>query len=232
MIRNELIKKVELLSEENLQELLRFATFLKDKDTEAANLLSFFYHIERYALHDLKKLLSTADYDSPYGRFAVSIAQLNFSLLDIFGFLISDDNRLEDTEKNVKQGLQTFFDNHLDQLKIDVLVKIYRNGVVHSFFPKICSIRNTSDDDRILIQNESVWDLNVHPLSKLLLEGIENYIEVARGNSITLFHLTKRYAIIIESQEKAFVRYSGGLSKNKANTNKVETTTRPVTRPI
>lgn len=224
MLRDKLNNKIDLLSEENLEEVLSFASFLKNKDEEVADLLLFFDLIKKYALYDLEQLRLKANYDeNGYGRFAVSIAQSIFSLLDLFGFLISENNKLEDTNGNIKMGLQYFFDKDIKQHHFSILIDIYRNGIMHSYFPKMCSIRN-HDDQHILFQYENKWDLNVHLFSRLLTEKLILYIDSVKSDSRKLFYLTRRYSNLIDYQNKAFNRHKSNLSNQNVNEISSETT--------
>ncbi len=230
-IREELNDKIELLSEAGLRELVHYASFLKNKDEEVASLLSFFEHVKIYALHDLEQLRIKANYDdSGYGRFTVSIAQSIFSLLDLFGFLISESNRLEDTGRNIGVALQIFFSGDIKSHERGILIDIYRNRIMHSYFPKMCSIRN-DDDELILIQNGDVWDLNVHSFSKKLVNIVNAYIQSAQKDSVKLFPLTQRYSKLIYYQEKSFEKHNSNLSKYYTPQPEITTTLLPRDTP-
>lgn len=220
---------IDSLSGEDLEQLHEYSRFLLTKEKESSELIAFFEHMQKYALFDLEQLRVKANYEGRFGRLAVSIAQSIFSLLDLFGFLISDDNRLEDTKGNIKIALQLFFEKEIKQHQMDVLIDIYRNGVMHTYFPKMCSIRN-ENDEHILLQNGDIWDLNVHLFSKLLIERLNDYIEFTKKDSKLTFHLTRRYSKFVHHQEKSFEKYNSNLSK--ANATQLEiTTTFPISLP-
>jgi len=60
----------------------------------------FFDSIERDAIFDLNRMLDLVDYSNSQGRLAVPIALTIFSLLDLFGFIVSKDNDVNQTSKN------------------------------------------------------------------------------------------------------------------------------------
>lgn len=81
----------------------------------------FTNRIEEDAIHDLNLMIEVVDYDNSQGRLAVPIALTIFSLLELFGFLISKDNDIKQTGKNLRIAFETFFPKEVKQHERDML---------------------------------------------------------------------------------------------------------------
>jgi hypothetical protein len=151
--------------------------------------LQYFEYVDAYALRDLERMLESADYSSQYHRLAVPIAQSCFSLLDISGFLLRDlgshsnpANELKNSSMNIERSLSLFFSGKLSQIERNVLIQLYRNGSVHTFFPKYVGIHNTLGGP-ILVKKNGIYNLNVNPLCTLLIQRLRELFNDFQANS-------------------------------------------------
>ena len=102
---------------------------------------------------------------------------LLFSIIDVIGFLLSTENKLSNTTKNFK-----FFFSHLKLSRQEelILVKLYRHGMVHSFFPKKkfgVSYFSKNPEDELYFMVNGIITLNVNFLIKITKLRFESILE-------------------------------------------------------
>ncbi|TDE08063.1 hypothetical protein [Dyadobacter psychrotolerans] len=174
------------------------------------NIREYFNHIDEYALKDLEKMLECADYTSNYKRLAVPIALTCFSLLDMLGFLIMDFGEgpieMTKTVRNIKCSINYIFPNNFNDEQIRHLVKLFRDGASHEFFPKKAAICNDKYDEEIL-KTENFYFLNVHPLAKKIIE------KFSKEELIRLLYSDKKNTIIRNFEH--YIKELENLSSNK-----------------
>lgn len=189
--------------------------------------------IEMYALYDLNQMLAKAEYESgAFGRLAIPIALTTFSLLDLFGFLTRENiNKrtsasIKDTKGNISWSLELFFSNSLETDEKEIIIEIYRHGVVHSFFPKLSNIRN-SKDGPMLSQNGTTCDFNVYPFSKIFIDEVKRFALKAKDDIETLKVIYSRLQLLQSEQSKAVMPIKEKILRLKYY-NPITTTTQPV----
>ena len=137
--------------------------------------IEFVAYYEKYLIGDIDTMMEKADQESEGNQMAVPITFSIFSCLDIFGYLIrntkDDYELLHDTTVNIATSLlwSNFEFPEFDIKKVHDLeiknrnkqpayvefrktvlfefINIYRNGIMHTFFPKDFSISNKKYDE-------------------------------------------------------------------------------------
>jgi len=129
--------------------------------------LSFFdVEIEQFILGDLEIL----SYIRPHpktqlGGCAVPQAMLIFSVLDLLGFLVDDSPNA--CKSKTTKNLQVIFSSELGlfpktyQAETDVLVKLFRHGVMHQFFSKASGIGKYGLLHRCILSSGHTPTLNI-----------------------------------------------------------------------
>lgn len=114
-----------------------------------------------------------------------------------------------------------------------MLIDIYRNGAVHSFYPKECSIRNDNKNIEILSYGNDIYHLNVNPLAVLLIERFRNYVSDSGRDHNEVKRLTKRINTLLSVQRIDFEKHKSNLPNfNTSHTSQSEiTTTFPISSP-
>lgn len=115
---------------------------------------------------------SSYDFDSSLARCAVPMAMTLISTIQFFGMLLNSTGAYSDNfDKNVK----TFLDygtHDLHPTEKELLRAVYRNGMMHSFFPKgnNVEIEFNSTSERILfVKKGSIISMNVMALYDIVL---------------------------------------------------------------
>lgn len=135
----------------------------------------FIKYYEKYLIGDIDAMMEKADQESKGNQMAVPITFSIFSCLDIIGYLIrntkDDCKLLKDTTVNIATSLlwSNFGFPEFDIKKVHDLnmknrnnqavyvefretllfkfIDIYRNGIMHTFFPKEFSISNKKENE-------------------------------------------------------------------------------------
>lgn len=129
--------------------------------------------IDLYVVTDLKSLLSIELDERGFGGCAVPLAQTLFAFLDVTGFLLRSDPsaKKSETSSNIYALLESkLFLPTEYQAERERLVKLFRHGVVHQFFPKASGICRGGDAPLITIQGVPV--LNVDRFARDVLAAI------------------------------------------------------------
>ncbi len=142
--------------------------------------LGFFSsEVSMYILQDIDKLTNEIRPDKETGLrgCTVPLAMMLFAVIDLFGYLSRDDAtpRKTDTMGNFKYlmseriGLfpQIYSDN------CEKIVKLFRHGLIHQFFPKASGIAKASSRYPLIFESSGIPNLNVDVLSKDVFEALE-----------------------------------------------------------
>lgn len=121
-----------------------------------------------------------------------------FAAIDILGFLLRESKHYERTQKNFNSFFKT--NNTISQLEINVLTEIYRNGLAHSYFPKLnaaIAYRSEYPTDKLFFKDKKILILNVKCLLSTVKEKLQDII-----NDESLYpNMEKQYKILIEDYE-------------------------------
>lgn len=130
--------------------------------------IEFVAYYEKYLIGDIDTMMEKADQESEGNQMAVPITFSIFSCLDIFGFLIRNEEKDPiKIEKEFKKnntlnivyailkwngfGFPEFdIQNVPNKSNNEILfrfIDIYRHGIMHTFFPKDFSISNKKEDE-------------------------------------------------------------------------------------
>ena len=118
----------------------------------------FVAYYEKYLIGDIDTMIEKADQEGIGNQMAAPITFSIFSCLDIFGFLMRNE---ENVEKNIKPELTkskqnisysilkwNYFGFSNDETDMILkFIEIYRHGIMHTFFPKDFSISNKKEDE-------------------------------------------------------------------------------------
>jgi hypothetical protein len=139
--------------------------------------LSFFdAEVSMYILKDIEKLNEIRpDKDGLCGC-TVPLALMLFAVVDFFGYLTRDDvnPRKGDTVGNFKYLLSKkadFFPKIYDD-NCDRVVKLFRHGLMHQFFPKASGIAKAGNK-QLIFESSGISNLNVDVLSKDVKEALD-----------------------------------------------------------
>jgi len=148
--------------------------------------------ISFYVLPDVERLTHEIRPDSNGQRgCTVPLAMMLFSIIDFFGFLMRDDKNARKTEtlRNFEYLISKsgYFPKVYSEGKnCEKLVKLFRHGIVHQFFPKACGISKAGIKCPLIYENSSGTKktpiLNVDILSKDLVDAISKIQEVISEN--------------------------------------------------
>ena len=139
--------------------------------------LGFFDNeVSMYILKDIDKLNEIRpDKDGLCGC-TVPLAMMLFAIIDFFGYLTRDDvnPRKPDTLGNFKYLLSEkagFFPKIYDD-NCDKIVKLFRHGLIHQFFPKASDIAKAGLGNPLIFESSGISNLNVDVLSKDVKEAL------------------------------------------------------------
>ncbi len=129
-----------------------------------------------------------------------------FATIDILGFLLNFE--ADEVFKNNTKNTTYFFEYvkntfPLTPKEIEVLIKVFRNGLAHTYFPKLgmeISYHSTNPKNKMFFKNENSNSivLNVNHLEEIVRATICKIIE---DNSLDE-KLDKRYGIIVNAYER------------------------------
>lgn len=110
-------------------------------------------------------------------RATIPFTLMIFSCMDILGFIVRNGNKNShrETQKNIEEFYR-FISPMPTQNEINCLVKLFRHGLMHNYFPKLAqSISYHSENPSTLFfDDNSGICLNVNILEKHLEEGFMN----------------------------------------------------------
>lgn len=164
----------------------------------------FVEYYEKYLIGDINAMMEKADQENNVDEFrnqlAVPITSAIFSILDVFGFLIRNDENDESKVKiefkknnslNIAYAILKWngfgfpeydiqnLPNKTDNDELFKFINIYRHGIMHTFFPKAFSISNVKEgESRELfykIDNDLVFNVRKFYLClKSFIESFKN----------------------------------------------------------
>ncbi|MGD0842833.1 MAG: hypothetical protein ABSA06_00490 [Geobacteraceae bacterium] len=150
--------------------------------TTHPNLCSFFtYSVNDYILPDLKRLreeIRPNQDEKGLQGCTVPTAMFAFSILDLVGFLMRPDNtaKRDETTKNISYMLSVtagLFPAEYEPSS-EVLIKLFRHGLMHQVFPKACGIAKTppSLNLPLIFYQSNTPNLNVDRLVDDLVKAL------------------------------------------------------------
>lgn len=152
-----------------------------------------------YVLPDVERLTNEIRPDSKNQRgCTVPLAMMLFSLIDFFGFLMRDDKDADkrETLKNFQYLLSKsgyFPKIYSENKNCEKIVKLFRHGVIHQFFPKASGISKAGLNCPLIFEDVSgatkIPILNIDVLSNDLVDVISKIkedINKAKENNIEL----------------------------------------------
>jgi hypothetical protein len=136
-------------------------------DRKKERVLSFFdVEIGQFILGDLDVLAHIRPHPSTQsGGCTIPQAMLIFATLDLLGFLVNDDPNASKT--NTAKNYQVIFSSDLGlfpeeyQVATDVLVKLFRHGIVHQFFSKASAMGKFNTSMPHILRSGTVPCLNI-----------------------------------------------------------------------
>jgi hypothetical protein len=154
----------------------------EEMDTKKERVLSFFdVEIGQFILGDLDVLAHIRPHPSTQlGGCTVPQAMLIFAALDLLGFLVNDDPNACKTK--TAKNYQAIFSSDLGLFPVkyeaatDVLVKLFRHGVVHQFFSKASGMGKFNLSIPFILRSGAVPCLNIDRLT----EDFTNAVRVLR----------------------------------------------------
>ena len=138
--------------------------------------LGFFdTEVSMYILKDIDKLDEIRPDEDGLGGCTVALAMMFFSVIDFFGYLTRDDSnpKKTDTLGNFKYLLSEkagFFPKIYED-NCDRIVKLFRHGLIHQFFPKASGIAKAGSYP-LIFDSSGIPNLNVDVLSKDVKESL------------------------------------------------------------
>ncbi len=139
--------------------------------------------ISKYLIPEIKGLASKRQNADGYEGYAVPLALTLFALIDVLGFLLRKEDangnkpKPEETGKNFEALLAEsnyFSETYSEGKTWSILLKIFRNGIVHTLFPKVSGIAKHGAK-QLITENpgDCKFTLNVDRLTKDCLEAFE-----------------------------------------------------------
>jgi hypothetical protein len=133
--------------------------------------------IEQYVLQDLNRLSQIRpDPNTGLRGCTVPQAMLIFAVLDLLGYLVNEDPKA--SKKNTSKNYSAIFSSNLGlfpiqyEQDIDKIVKLFRHGLMHQFFPKASGIAKVIGDKPLIFPGSKNLCLNVDRLSADLVNAI------------------------------------------------------------
>lgn len=165
--------------------------------------------VKDYIEGDLNKLLNTTVEPDGTGGLAVPIGLTCFSIMDYFGFLTRAGANVqkEKTADNITHFIEHYFPRTPNPPPpADLLIKIFRHGLMHQFFPKACGISSHPHRGIIVgLVDAETSCMYVKDLANAVLFGLnEIRKELAGRDGIKLAKtMNERLDHLIEEDHKA-----------------------------
>lgn len=140
-------------------------------------LLFFNTELEQYVIGDLLRLSEIRpDKETGLRGCTVPQAMLSFAILDLLGYLVNEDIKASKkaTLKNYKVIFASKYGLFPEQYEkeADRIVKLFRHGIIHQFFPKASAVAKLSKGSPLIVLSGNVPCLNVDRLSEDVLNAI------------------------------------------------------------
>ena len=132
--------------------------------------------ISHYVLPDIERLTNEIgpNHKDP-GGCTIPLALTLFSLIDLFAFLITTDQKADKrkTERNYQYFLADsgYFPKHYTD-NWERILKLFRHGLTHQYFPKASGIKRAGSCKPLVYKQNSIPVLNVDVLSKDVVDSI------------------------------------------------------------
>ena len=141
--------------------------------------LGFFdREVSMYILQDIDRLTNEIrpDKDTGLRGCTVPLAMVLFAVIDLFGYLTREDNDPKKTDTLGNFGYllseKANFFPKIYQDNCDKIVKLFRHGLIHQFFPKASGIAKAGLRYPLIFENSGIPNLNVDILSKDVKEAL------------------------------------------------------------
>ena len=148
-------------------------------------IIGFFAHeISMHVLPDIDRLTNEIRPDAKGLRgCTVPLGMMVFAIIDLFGYLMRDDK-----QANKRETLKNFtylfsktnaYFPELYHDNCEKIVKLFRHGLIHQFFPKASGITKAGFQQPLIFEKSGIPNLNVDVLSADLtaaLGKIKQYI--------------------------------------------------------
>jgi len=147
-----------------------------DNSPPKERVLKFFdSEIKMYILNDIETLNKLDRTMS--GNCAVPLAMMLFAVIDLFGYLIRDDENPKKTDtlgnfRHFTSEANGFFPKEYAE-GCEKIVKIFRHGLIHQFFPKASGICRAGTQGPLIIEVHGSINLNVDVLSKDIVAALK-----------------------------------------------------------
>lgn len=157
-------------------------------DPKRQRVLEFFDNeIEHYVIGDLVRLSEIRpDRQTGLRGCTVPQAMLIFAILDLFGYLINEDPCA--SKKKTFQNYKAIFSSKYGlfplqyEKETERIVKIFRHGIMHQFFPKASGVAKMGKEKPLIITHD-IPCLNVDKLSNDVVNTIQELRQrIASGN--------------------------------------------------
>ena len=145
---------------------------------DARNRMQNFFanEISKYVLPDIDRLTNEIRPDNQGLKgCTVPLAMMLFALIDLFGFLMRGDERANkrDTKRNFEYLLsESSLFPEVYAANWEQILKLFRHGVMHQFFPKASGIAKAGTDRSLVFEENSIPVLNVDILSRDMVRVI------------------------------------------------------------
>jgi len=124
-----------------------------------------------------------------------------FSTIDILGFLNRTGTDFDKTTKNFKEFFESL-NQSVNEEQLSVLIKVYRHGITHSYFPKLgvtISYHSTNPPEKIMFKNEyGNLVLNVNFLENVVTKRLNEMMNDLQKYT----NMDKQYIILVDKYEK------------------------------
>lgn len=166
--------------------------------------------ISFYVLPDINLLTNEIRPDSNGQKGCTApLAMMLFSIIDLIGFLMREDEnaKKEETTKNFEFLLSKsgfFPEIYSESNNWEKIVKLFRHGLIHQFFPKACAISKAGKDNPLIFEvkygEKNIYNLNVDILSRDLVDvifKIKEYISKNDGvNKEFILRMNRRLDVL------------------------------------
>lgn len=176
--------------------------------------------VKGYIVGDLKRLTNIKVINGYNGNANFPIALYVFSCMDFLGFLIADRqySLKGDTNNRIQAYIEKTFapeDKTKLQPHMSYLVNIFRNGLTHTFFPKIAGISRTNSEIFTRSPQGNYIVLDVDQLVGMFLRSVSNLEELFEDDDLC---------------KQVYLRYQDILADHQSTT--TSTSTSSSTIPI
>jgi|GEM_PF-6728711 len=146
------------------------------------NILNFLTgSVKKYLIPDIERLQKLRPQGSE-GLAACTIptAMFLFAIVDHFGYLVRNDSR-NPNHNDTKGNLRAIFGHPLSRFspeyrqRLETLVGLFRNGLMHQIFPKAAGIRKADNIDHLFDRFDKLDHLNVDRFSADVLNMIRSF---------------------------------------------------------